>query len=227
VAGGGERGAVVLEQVDARHLAADGEIGLARQRVEHGLQLERDVERVGGARERAVALGLGDAAALRLLAGKAERRLVGERLGDQDLVGRPDVGGAPGQHRDVADVAAPCDRHEQRAARLQAGRALGAELGGDPRLVERERARGGGDVRGAGDGRGRDELDGVDRQRAARLCRERGQQVGFRARGQGRLGEAAQRGMRGMRSGLGCGCQGDDSLRPNGPPGYRPPRNRA
>ena len=50
--------AVRVEQVDARHVAADGEVGLARERVEHRLQLERHVERVGGAGQRAVALGL-------------------------------------------------------------------------------------------------------------------------------------------------------------------------
>ena len=149
VAGGRERGAVRVEQVDAGHLPADGEVGLARQRVEHGLQLERHVQRVGGARERLVALGLREAALLGLQPREAERRLVGERLGDQDLVGRPDVRAAAREDGDVAHVARPRDRDEQRVAGLQPRRRLDAQLGHDARLVERERARGRDDLRRA------------------------------------------------------------------------------
>ena len=74
VPGGRERAAVDVEQVDAGHRAADGEVGLARERVEHGLELERDVERVRRAGQRVVALGLRDAAAARTPAGRGPAR---------------------------------------------------------------------------------------------------------------------------------------------------------
>ena len=121
--------AVDVDQVDARHRAVDGEAGLARERVEHGLQLERHVERVGGPRQRLVPLGLGDAALLGLEPRQPERSLVGERLGDQDLVRAPDARGPACEHRDVAHVARPRERHEQGAAGLEPRRALGAQIG--------------------------------------------------------------------------------------------------
>ena len=74
VPGGRERAAVDVEQVDAGHRAADGEVGLARERVEHGLELERDVERVRRPGQRVVALGLRDAAAARTPAGPGPAR---------------------------------------------------------------------------------------------------------------------------------------------------------
>ena len=208
VPGGREPAAVDVDEVDAGHVSADREAGLARERLEHGLQLERDVERVRGAGERAVALGLGDAAALGIQPGEPERRQVGERLGDQRLVRGPDVRRAAGEHGDAADVAAPGERYEQGAARVHLGNELGAQVGERRRLVERERARRRGDVRRSGRcGGGRDQLEGVELQRAACLLRERGGQLGVGARGQGRLGEAAQRLVRGVRAGPGCRAQ--------------------
>jgi hypothetical protein len=204
VARGGERRAVLVDQVDAGHRAADGEAGLARQRVEHRPELERDVQRMRGAGQRLVAPALGDAAPLGLQPGQAQRGLVGERLGDEDLVGRPHVRGVVGHEGDVADVAGPGDRHEQRGPCAQPGGQRAAELGDRLGLVERQRARGRRDVRG---GRwrvgGRQHLDGPGRQRAVGLRREGGDDVGGRVRREGHLGEAAQGRVRGLRAGAG------------------------
>ena len=160
-----------------------------------------------GAGERAVALGLGDAALLGLQPGEAERGLVGERLGDQDLVGRPER--AARRRASTATWRTSPAQASGTSSALRASSArgeLGAELGDRAVLVERERARGRRDVRGPG-GAGapapaRQHVDAVDLERAARLGGERREQLGVRAGGQGRLGEAAQRER--ARRALGC-----------------------
>lgn len=159
---------------------------------------------MGGAGQCLVALALGDAAPLGLQPGQAQRGLVGERLGDEDLVRRPDVRGVVGDKGDVADVTGPRDRHEQRGACPQQGGQRATELGDRLGLVERQRACGRGDVRG---GRwrvgGGQHVDGPGRERAMGLRREGRDDVIGRARREGHLGEAAQGGVRGLGAGAG------------------------
>jgi hypothetical protein len=109
----------------------------------------------------------------------------------------------------VADVSRPGERDEQRRGRLEPRRQVVAELGRDARLLERERPRGAGDVTDGGRaGRGRtDDLDAVDRQRAARLGGEQIEQLGLAASRQRRLGKAAQWSVRDVRSGCRRGSQ--------------------
>ena len=189
--------AVVVDEVDAGHRAADGEAGLARERVEHRLQLERDVERVGGARERLVALGLRDAAALGVEPGEPERGLVGERLGEQDLVGAP---GAPRARRgrDVAHVAGPRERDEQAPRRLEPRRRASAPSSGAVRASSSASERAVAATwatAGASGSAAATTSTRVDRQRAPRLGGERGEQlVGARTpTGPPRRGGAAGR----------------------------------
>ena len=66
---------------------ADGDRGLVRERAEHFLQLQRHVQRAGGAHQRAVLSRAGGAAALGVEAGEAARRRVGEHLRVGDLAG--------------------------------------------------------------------------------------------------------------------------------------------
>ena len=140
-----------------------------------------------------VALGLGDAALLGLEPRQPERRLVGERLGDQDLVRAPDAA--------RSGVRAP-----RRGARRPPTRAARAGRCG-PRAASRARRRARTTVRDSSSaseravaatcaapgasGRARTPApstsDAVDLQRAARLRDERGDQLGFGARRQGRL----------------------------------------
>ena len=181
VPGGGEPGPVLVDEVEAGHAARHGGVGLPRQGVEHLLQRVRDVERVGGAGERLVAPVLGGPPALRVEPGEAERGQVGERLGEHDGLRGPFAGQR--ERRDLVDVAAEGDRHEQAAAVLV-------------------RAGGGHDVGRVRGGR-LQQHDGGGRERPAQLAEERVEHGRGRARDQGRLGEAAQRRMRDMRSGTG------------------------
>ena len=181
VPGGGEPGPVLVDEVEAGHAARHGGVGLPRQGVEHLLQRVRDVERVGGAGERLVAPVLGGPPALRVEPGEAERGQVGERLGEHDGLRGPFAGQR--ERRDLVDVAAEGDRHEQAAAVLA-------------------RAGGGHDVGRVRGGR-LQQHDGGGRERPAQLAEERVEHGRGRARDQGRLGEAAQRRMRDMRSGTG------------------------
>ena len=119
--------------------------------------------------------------------------------------GRPDVRGAAGDDGHRVHVARPRERDEQRGAGLQRGGELGAELGDQPALLERERARRGHDVRDRGRARGGGEdVDGVGAERAPRLGDQRRAELIRRARRQRRLGETAERGVRGVRA----GCRG-------------------
>ena len=121
VPGGGEPGPVLVDEVEAGHAARHGGVGLPRERVEHLLERVRDVERMGGAGERLVAPVLGGPPALRVEPREAERGLVGERLGEHDRLRGPFAGQR--ERRDMVDVAAEGDRHEQAAAVLaRAGR---------------------------------------------------------------------------------------------------------
>ncbi len=199
--GGRDARAGVVGQVDARVRAADGGAGLARERVQHLLELQRHVERVRGAGERPVAVGLGEPALLRGQPGEAERGLVAERLGDQRLVGRPDVGGAAGDDGHRVHVALPRERDEQRGAGLQRRGELGAQLGDQPAVVERE---GAGRAHHVGD-RGRvrpgvEHVHAVGAQREPGLRDQRRAQLVGRARGQRRLGETAERRVRAVRA---------------------------
>ena len=87
VAGGGDAAAQAVGQVDAGELAAEREVGLARERLQHLHELERGAQRRGRAGQRGVALGAGGAAALGLEQREGGRGLIGERLGQGDLVG--------------------------------------------------------------------------------------------------------------------------------------------
>ena len=68
--------------------AAEREVDLATERLEHLDELERGAERDRGAGQRGVALGVRRRGALGLEQGERGRGLVGERLGERDLVGR-------------------------------------------------------------------------------------------------------------------------------------------
>jgi hypothetical protein len=173
---------------------------------------------VRGAGERGVAVGLRDAPLLGLQPRQAERGLVGERRGDQDLVRRPGGGRPVAEDRDVADVARPGDRDQQRGGRVDPPGQLDAELRRDPLGLQRQRGGGARDVRDrrcAGLG-GADDLDDVDGQRTARLGLEQGDQLGVAAGRERSLGEAAQWSVRDMRSGCRRRSQGSSSLRPKG-----------
>ena len=171
-----------------------------------------------------VALGLGDAALLGLQPREPERRLVGERLGDQDLVGRPELRGSR-----RASTATWWTSPSQASGTSSALRASSRVASSAPSsatqrpLVEREAcARSPATCAGPGGPgarrRRRQHLDAVGAQRAARLGGERREQLVGGAGGQGRLGEAAQRGVRDVRSDARGGSQGRGSLRPKGLP---------
>jgi hypothetical protein len=212
VAGGRDGAAVRVEEVHAGDLARDGDPGFARQRVKDRVELERDVQCLGRPRQRAVAVGLSDAPLLSLEASEPERRLVGEGLGDHDVVGGPLARCDRREHGDVADVAGPAERQEQGPARLQPLAQLGAELGGGLDLVERDGPRAGGHL---GDPRGQrrrlrgrreagrlrascDHRDGIGGEGAARLLLERLEQLPLGVRRQGDRGKAEQGGVGGV-----------------------------
>ena len=74
VAGGGDAAGLGVAEVDAAHLAVDGQRGLAGQRAQHLVEVERGVQRAGGADERLVLAWRARRRAARPPAGRARRR---------------------------------------------------------------------------------------------------------------------------------------------------------
>ena len=200
--GGGDARAVVVDQVDARVRAADGGAGLARERVQHLLELERDVERVRGAGERPVALGLGRA---RRCSESSRARPSAAWLASVSAISVSSGVQTWAVRRATTatrvHVALPRERDEQRGPGLQRRGELGAQLGDQPAVVERERA---GRAHHVGDrGRARpgvEHVHAVGAQREPGLGDQRRAQLVGRARGQRRLGETAQRRVRAVRA---------------------------
>ena len=113
VAGGGDAARLGVAEVDAAHVRVDGQAGLAGERVQDLGEVERRVQRAGGADERLVLAGARAGALLGLETGDAGGGLVGERAREQDLVLGELPARAEDGDRDVADLAAPRDRDEQ------------------------------------------------------------------------------------------------------------------
>ena len=82
VAGGRDRALLGVAEIDAGALGVERERGLVDEREQDLLQVERGVERAGGADDRAVLDRAGGAALVGLEAGEAGGGLVGGELGD-------------------------------------------------------------------------------------------------------------------------------------------------
>ena len=89
--------------------AAERQVGLAAERLEHGLQVQAGVERAGGAGERGLVLGARAHAGAHVEGADRGGRLVGERVRQLHIV----VAELPLHLRDAAD-------HRAHAARRSA-----------------------------------------------------------------------------------------------------------
>ena len=102
---GGDGVAVFLvDEVDAGDVRVQRERGFLHEGVEDLLQVQRTAERAGGADDGAILQRACRAALVGLQAGVAGRGLVGEQLGELDLLGREVTAGVPADEQDLADV---------------------------------------------------------------------------------------------------------------------------
>ena len=113
VARGGDA-AVAVAEVDARQVGADGQRGLARERAQHVLELERHAERPRGVHQRAVVGGARRPAVLGLQARQPRGRDLGQRLGVRDLSRVEYARAMRDDDRHAPHLAAVCDGDEQR-----------------------------------------------------------------------------------------------------------------
>jgi hypothetical protein len=128
VAGGRDAAGLGVAEIDPADVAVDGERRLARERVQHLAEVERRVQCAGGPDQRLVLLGARVRALLGLEARQAGGRLVGQHERGGDLGLAEVAARAEDRDRDVADLAAPRDRHEEQRDGAEAIDEVGADL---------------------------------------------------------------------------------------------------
>ena len=142
----GDAAGLRVAEVDAGDVAVERPRGLAGERAQDVAELEAGVERAGGADERLVLLGPCLGSALGLDAGEPRGGLVAERAGPGELRLLQLPALAEDRDRDVAHLAGPGDRHEQRGGDLEALDVVRADDGGAGRVDDVQRRAGLDDV---------------------------------------------------------------------------------
>ena len=148
--GGDGVASVLVDEKDAGHVRVQRERGFLHEGVEDLLQVQGTAERAGGADDGAVLQRACRTALVGFEAGVAGRGLVGEQLGELDLLGREVTAGAPAEEQDLADAAAPGDRDEQDRGDAVVRGAPGHDRVAGQRIRDRERDPGLQDAGGAG-----------------------------------------------------------------------------
>jgi hypothetical protein len=142
VAGDRPSGTSRVGQVEAGHVAAEREVRLAAERVEHGAHLEALAERAGRAHEPRLTVGAAAEPLAHVEHRQAGRRLVGHRVCQLDLV----VGEAarPLRHQRHDPLHRPVEgqRHVEDALRLEALDQLARDERRCPRVRHVERLAG-------------------------------------------------------------------------------------